>query len=376
MRIFYLTTAQDSDSFKNNLSKWKVSPNLSNQNFHNKLIRSIALTHDVEAISIRPINSNFSEKIMQKASKIENKVKWNYIKVSSNRIDKLLFINKRIDELSRSITSDDVLFVDTLNLTLLKQAKRIVKKRKCKLISICTDNPFNISFISDSYKENLLSLGKEANSFVALTQKINELYNPDNKPSIIIDGVTESNDFGPFDFKIDKPYIFFGGSLMRKYGVYNLIEAFNNLKNIDIELIICGHHEEADLKDNIKDKNIKYLGALSYEEVNYLEKHALCAVNPRPIDPVIDEYSIPSKTLEYLANGVLTITVKNDLLMERYGKAILWSNSGEVKDLEAALKQALNMSEKEKEQLISNALSSIQRYASLESVNAEISKLL
>ena len=375
MRVFYLTTAQDIDSFKNNLPKWKIAPNLSNQNFHNKLIRSIALTHDVEVISIRPINANFETKTLQRATKIENRIRWNYIKVTSNKVDKFLFTNRRVDAVINDITKEDVLFVDTMNLTLLKQANRIKNKYKCKTIGICTDSPFNISFLTDEYKDKLLSLARQMDSFISLTPKINELYNPENKPYILIDGITESNDYGPYDFKIGGEYIFFGGSLMRKYGVYNLIDAFIKLNKSNLKLVICGHHEEKDLKETIKDKNILYLGALNYEEVSYLEKHSLCAVNPRPIDPKIDEYSIPSKTLEYLANGALTITVKNNMLMDRYGKAILWSESGNVDDLLNALNNAIELDKKERESLINNALKIINKYTSLEAINSEIEKL-
>ena len=375
MKVFYLTIAQDKESYKNYLSKWSVSPNLSNQNFHNKLIRSIALSHEVNVISIRPINRNFSEKSLQKSDKTENNVNWNYIKVSSNKVDKLLFTSNRVDEFTKNITKDDVLFVDALNLSLLKQAVRIKKKYGARIIGICTDNPSNISFTSDSYKNNLLSLGRELDEYIVLTRKLNDLYNISNKPYIIIDGVNELCSAGESKYKIDGDYIYFGGSLMRRYGVYNLIEAFNNLNNPNLRLVLCGHHEEPDLKDNIKKENILYLGALPNEEVMYLESHALCAVNPRPVDPSVDEYSIPSKTLEYLSCGTIAITVKNDLLMERYGKAILWSETGNVKDLENALNVAIKMDKKERESFIKNALETVNKYTSLEVINKEINKL-
>ena len=375
MKVIYLTIAQDKESYKNYLSKWSVSPNLSNQNFHNKLIRSIALSHEVNVISIRPINRNFSEKSLQKSDKTENNVSWNYIKVSSNKVDKLLFTSNRVDEFAKNITKDDVLFVDTLNLSLLKQAVRIKKKYGARIVGICTDNPSNISFASDSYKNNLLSLGRELDEYIVLTKKLNDLYNISNKPYIIIDGVNEPCSAGESKYKIDGDYIYFGGSLMRRYGVYNLIEAFNNLNNPNLRLVLCGHHEEPDLKDNIKIENILYLGALPNEEVMYLESHALCAVNPRPVDPSVDEYSIPSKTLEYLSCGTIAITVKNDLLMERYGKAILWSKTGNVKDLENALNTAIKMDKKERESFIKNALETVNKYTSLEVINKEINKL-
>ena len=61
-KCIYFTTAMDNTSFKEYLSNWKVAPNLSNQNFHNKLIHSLALTHDVDVISVRSINKHYKEK--------------------------------------------------------------------------------------------------------------------------------------------------------------------------------------------------------------------------------------------------------------------------------------------------------------------------
>ena len=376
MKIYYLTTAQDSDSFKELLSKWSISPNLSNQNFHNKLIRAIAISHDVNVISVRPINKHFSQKSLQNDVKIENNVVWNYIKVSSSKLDKLLCVSNRIMGACKAITNNDVLFVDTMNLTLLKQANKIKEKTGCKIIGVCTDNPHNISFTSNSYKEKILNLGRKADSFIALTPKINELYNLNNKPFILIDGITESNIKHNQSIHIDTDYIYFGGSLMRKYGVYNLIEAFESLKRDDLKLVICGHHEENDLKETIKGKNIEYLGALPYEEICELENNAICAINPRPIDPLIDEYSIPSKTLEYMANGTIAITVKNDLLKDRYSEAILWADSGDANDLEEAIKKALNLSKKERELFIKNSLETVNKFTSFEAINKEVNKLL
>ena len=87
-RIFYFTTAQDKKLFKTYLEHWKYPPNLSNQNFHNKLIRCLALNNDVEALSIRPINSNFQSKELNKQVTEDGNIIWHHIKVVNSRIDK------------------------------------------------------------------------------------------------------------------------------------------------------------------------------------------------------------------------------------------------------------------------------------------------
>ena len=140
---------------------------------------------------------------------------------------------------------------------------------------------------------------------------------------------------------------------MREYGVYNLIEAYKELDLKDTKLVLCGHHLVNDLFDTIKgNENIVYLGAVSYEDNLALEKNAVLSVNPRPINPAIDDYSIPSKTLECLAIGSLNITVKNKLLEEHYKDCIIWSETADKEDLKAAISKALSLNSKERERII------------------------
>ena len=375
-KVFYFTTALSNEDYKEYLSFWNVSPNLSNQNFHNKFIRSLAISNHVEVVSVRPINNNYRLKTLQSASKIENNITWNYIKVSSNRIDKFLNTTSRVLEVCKNkMDKDSTIFVDVLNRALLKSALKAKKKYGSQVIGICTDNPYNISYVSKRYGNKIIRLSSKLDGYVVLTDKLQTLFNKNNKPSIVIDGLTENVNYES-NIKIEGDYLFFGGSLMRKYGIYNLINAFKKLDKGDLKLVICGHHEEPDLQSNIKNiRGIEYLGALPYQDVIAVEKGSLCAINPRPIDPQIDEYSIPSKTLEYLASGVLTICVENAQLKSRYNDAIIWAKSGDTEDLYQAIEKVLNLTSKEKEKLISNGIEYTKQYTSLENINKEINKL-
>ena len=371
-RIIYLTTAQSQDDFASNLSFWKAAPNTSNQNFHNKVIRALALTNQVDVISVRPINKNFEKSVLNKETKIKDNITWHYVKVKQSKIHKLLFLNNSIKNTIK-VNNQDIILVDTLNLTLLKCAKTISKQNNAKIIGICTDSPQNISFISKNYKKKLIDLGRSLEGYVCLTEKINSLYNIHKKPYQIIDGINEEiSDYGkPLE---QGKYIYFGGSLMHEYGVFNLIKAFEELNLNDINLVICGHHEPADFKETIKNKtNIHYLGVKSYNEVANLEHYSLMAINPRPINLSIDEYSIPSKTLEFMMNGALTVCVTNNLL-SHYSNCLIWSKTGNKQDLKEAILKALD-SAVNREQMINLAKEKVLSRTSFKHINKTISKL-
>ena len=213
--------------------------------------------------------------------------------------------------------------------------------------------------------------------YVVLTKGINEIYNKANKPFIQIDGVNEDREIEPSDL-IKKPYIYFGGSLMEEYGVYNLIEAFKELNLKDVYLVICGHHVQKEKLEQAISGNdsIKYLGPVDYEQNLSLERSALMSVNPRPINPKIDDYSIPSKTLECLAANCLCITVENKLLKENYEDVIIWANSSNVEDLKTAINKAFNLSKEAKSKMIEDGYKKVMSRTSQKVVGEDIKQFL
>ena len=364
-KVIYFTNAVDQEYFKEYLKLWKVSPNLSNQNFHNKVIKALSVNFNVEVISIRPINRSFDSKKLEKQQKTIGNITYKYSRVSANKIAKYLCLNKWVSEVLDN-DKEATVFVDTLNLSLLKSALRVRKKYGYKVFGVCTDNPNNISFTSEHYKKQLLSLGQSLDGYVVLTDAINKIYNVNNKPFIKIDGVSEDISVKKQEL-VQGDYIYFGGSLMREYGVYNLVAAFKELKLKDIKLVLCGHHLVKSLFDEIKDnESIVYLGPVSYEDNLSLEKEAILSVNPRPINPNIDDYSIPSKTLECLSVGSLNITVRNKLLEENYKDCIIWAESSEVKDLKDAINKALSLDKKERDKIIKLGKEKVMERTSIE----------
>lgn len=365
----------DNESFKDYLKNWKVSPNLSNQNFHNKMVHAFSMFCDVDVICNRSINKNYSEKKLPAQIVKENDIYWKYLYTTRNKIAKFFHLWKRIKKIT--MFDQQATVVDTLNMSLLKMALKIRRKHNIKIVGICTDNPVNISYTSKRYRKKLLRLGRKLDSYIVLTEKINELYNPKNKPFIQIDGISDPLE-STSERLVEGSYIYFGGSLMKEYGVYNLIEAFKQLNRDDIKLILCGHHvNKKTLQPAIKDYiNIEYLGSVDYFNNLALEKYALFTVNPRPQNKKIDLYSVPSKTLEFLANGCLTIAVDNPLLKVHYKDFIIWSKSSEPVDLKEAMEKALSLSEEEKNNLVKQGRDAVMEFTSPSKVSGLLNNLL
>ena len=379
MRIIYVTTAQEEKDYRSFMKLWKISLNASNQNFHNKLIRALSLDNHVDVISIRPFSRhNLKIKKLVSETKKEENITWHYLKRSGNRIIRNINLTGEMNKAFSAIdTKEAIILVDTINPALLREVLKINKKYHLPIIGICTDSPSNISKTSRSYTMYILDKTKDFDGYIALTDGLKDLFNPNNKPSYIFEGLVEERQF-PKHEEDKKPYLFFGGALMERYGVYNLISAFNDLNNSDIDLYICGHHgDKQKLKEAFNKKpNIKFLGLLPVNKVMEYEHNALACINPRPYSEDLDRFSIPSKTLEYLVSGRPVISVKNSKLMEKFPKDIIWIKSSDKDDIKEGINKVLSMTEVQRQKLGEEAKNRALKLYSLENIGGSITSFL
>ena len=379
MKIIYFTTAQDENDYRSFMSQWKIALNPSNQNFHNKLIRSLAIDNQVEVISVRPFSrKNMHVKKLENNKKKDGNITWHYVKRSGLKITRTISLLPEVKKIIKKIDlKDAIIITDTINPSVLRTANKINQKSKCPIIGICTDSPSNISGTSKSYTKYLLSHSDNFDGYISLTEGLNNLFNPNQKPSIIVEGLVENRE-EKSEQNNEKPYFFFGGALMVKYGVYNLIKAFKRLHDDNIELLICGHHGDKNkIRDEIgKNTNVKFLGLIPVKEVLQYENNCISTINPRPFSEDLDRYSIPSKTLEYMSSGKPVISVRNSILMSKFPEEIIWIDSSEVADIEKGLKKVLAMSEQERELFGFNAKNRVLELYSLKSVSININKFL
>lgn len=372
MKIIYITTSLEENDYIEFNKLWTVSLNPSNQNFHNKMIRSFALKNDVDVISIRPFSrAKCKAKVLKAETKVSNNITYHYLKIKRSKLFRLSSLKSQVKDLIEQLKTDDTVIVtDTINPKCVSVTNFIQRKFHLPAIGICTDSPSNITGTGKSYTLYLLQHCYKLDGFITLTEGLNLLFNQNNKDHITIEGVVESEDID-IPTNVEGKYIFFGGALLPKYGVFNLIDAFKNIEGADLSLLICGHHaNEKMIAEAIgDDMRIKYLGTLPVKEVLALEKHALANINPRPFTQDLDRLSIPSKTLEYLASGSLTISVRNTELEKTFKNYAIWAKSGSAKDLEASIKAAVAMSDEERKNIAKEAKNIAISHYSLEKIS-------
>lgn len=149
----------------------------------------------------------------------------------------------------------------------------------------------------------------EFDGYILLTEYMAEELRTENKPYIVIEGIyNQESEIGiiPKEKANNQlKIIFHAGSLERKYGVFNLIDAFSMIKDENYRLWLAGGSTESDVIERYcqEDHRIVYYGFLTPEKVYDLQRQATVIVNPRTTDGDYTKYSFPSKTMEGLASG-------------------------------------------------------------------------
>ena len=379
MRVIYFTTAIREEDYVEFTKQWKISLNPSNQNFHNKMIRALAKTDQVEVVSLRPFSrTKCSLKKLPSEDILDGNIIWHYLKVTKGRLLRMHVARKQIKKIySEEDFEPTIIVSDTINPKIIRLANYLNKRKHYKIVGICTDSPSNISGTRKSYSLYILSQSKNLDGYIALTESLNNLFNENDKPSILVEGIVEDSLPEPKENEYGK-YFFFGGALLPRYGVYDLIDSFNELKNPDIKLLICGHHgDNHRLEEAFKgNKNIIYLKLLPVKEVLSLEQKAILNINPRPYSEDLDRYSIPSKTIEYMSTGTPTVSVRNTKLQKLFENECFWVKSSKKEDLLPVLKQVSSMPESERKEFGEKAMKKVRDLYSLTSINKRVMEFL
>ncbi len=197
---------------------------------------------------------------------------------------------------------------------------------------------------------------KRIDKFVLLTEQMKDALSVNDRPYTVVEGIYSSNNEVSAE-KSNKKAILYTGTLMKKFGISNLLTAFDGIDGDDIELWICGSGEaEEEIKKLAKvDARIKFLGFVKREEALKLQKQATILVNPRQDKGVYTKYSFPSKTMEYLASGTPLVAYKLAGTPDEYDKHIFYVNGDTANDLKDTLVKVLTKSDAERTEFGQNA---------------------
>lgn len=272
--------------------------------------------------------------VADKSNFKENGINWHILNCKNN---KTAFI-KSIREIRKLLKSynDIYVFCDVLNMSVVAGAIIATKGRNC--IGIVTDVPgiYNDGF--NAYINRFFI--KQYAGYVFLTQAMNSILNPHNKPYCVMEGLYE--DFGKTENSYEKNNqkfkIIYAGSLHKQYGIDKLLKAIHSIKDDDIELHLYGAGDYVDnilkLEDN---KSLFYHGVKDNNDVIEAEKKVDLLINPRSKNELFTQYSFPSKTIEYMATGTPVLMQKLPGMPDEYCDYVFLYEE----DTEESLKNAI-----------------------------------
>lgn len=284
---------------------------------------------------------------------------WGYRSISRKN-----HLTKMVKDFSKEQKDDKAIIVYSPHTPFLQAA--VYAKKKDPSMHICLIVPdlpqfMNLNdkrtFIYDKLKEIDIKIFnrnlKYVDSFVLLTEHMKDILKIDNKPYIVIEGVVntnETNDKQVQGKNVSKKTVVYTGTLNSKFGVVNLVKAFNALNRDDVSLEICGRGDSEDIIKEYaqKDKRIHFLGQLSNEKAVKLQKKATILINPRQNNEEFTKYSFPSKNMEYLLSGNPVIAYKLDGIPDEYDDYFFYVKENSVKELTDKMNEVLTLDSKER----------------------------
>ncbi len=278
-----------------------------------------------------------------------------FVKQWSRRLD----ARRAIKAWAKENAGDGVMLSYSVPPFLVKDIQHYGQRYGVKTVAIIPDLLHNmyinhkgnrvVDAFKQAYLNKALHLQGRYDGYVYLTEAMREVVAPE-KPYIVMEGILNMADAAPRSGARSAPRaIMYAGRLHEKYGVMNLVEAFEQLSDLDAELWLFGEGTAvADIEARAaRDARIRYFGRVSREEILRYEREASLLVNPRSVKDEFTKYSFASKTIEYMASGTPLLTAKLGGIPPEYFDYVLAVEDNEPTMLAKAMREALSLSEDE-----------------------------
>lgn len=212
-------------------------------------------------------------------------------------------------------------------LAAIKEAKKINSQIKTCIIIPDLPEYMNVTNTSWLYKMmkkiDIRRINKNLNyvdGIVALTKSMVKKLKRENRPYLILEGIYNLSQEKKIDTKCTSNTIVYTGILNERYGIKDLVDAFDYIEEQNYKLVLCGAGDcvEYILDKAKKDNRIVYKGELTHKDAKYEQEQAKVLINPRSNNEEYTKFSFPSKTIEYLATGKPLIMFKLDGIPEEY----------------------------------------------------------
>lgn len=186
--------------------------------------------------------------------------------------------------------------------------------------------------LETSYIYNKLD---EIDGFVLLTEAMKEFLQIKGK-YVVVEGIaTDSFLEASGNKDLHRRTFLYTGTLDKRFGILQLIEAFHRIPHPNYRLVLCGQGDAApQINAAMKmDSRIEWKGLLERKEILRLQQGATVLVNPRLNKEEFTKYSFPSKIMEYLSSGTPVIAYQLDGIPAEYDDYIYYVEDDDVDTL-------------------------------------------
>lgn len=328
MRILIISSTCSASKYQEVYEK-RYEPMLdTNQKFFLSLIEGLNENGAIaiDCISTLPIShSCYPDKFVRQQQEIVDGVSYRYCGCINYPYIRTIIVKLNIRSLVkkyiRQYRSERIIVLCDGLIAEANAIVRLLQKKRITSVALVTDIPDIVSGMSSkkgikSLSANLYGwyatrLLQNYDRYVFLTEQMNEVCNPNNRPYIIMECIVtpialhEQKDM-PL---ADKPVVLYAGKLHSDFGVLQLAKAAPLLAGV-CEIWLYGGQGDCDeeLKAIAKEnQNLKIHGIVPLTEIQRIEQRADVLINPRPDEKEFTKYSFPSKTAEYMMMGTPTL---------------------------------------------------------------------
>ena len=367
LKILYLGTVCDFEKYENMLLGCKAKPSVATVVFESAVIKGFAENQaEVEILSYPMIPIFPKSRLLHWGGNTEKINGYNCRLLRTVNLPMLKQLTRRISacreikKWAKRNTGKGVILTYSVPPFLVKDILRYSKKYDIKTVAIIPDllknmyinhkSSFLINTAKKMYLGKALKLQSEYDGYVYLTEAMRDEVSA-SKPYVVMEGILDVTDaIKPKEcFDTHSRAIMYAGRIHEKYGVLNLVEAFEKIEDENIELWLFGEGSAVDeiLHRAKKDSRIKYFGRVTRDEVLLYERKATLLVNPRSTKESFTKYSFPSKTIEYMASGTPLLTTKLEGIPNEYFDYVFSAEDNAVDQIKDVLMYVLSLSDEE-----------------------------
>lgn len=280
-----------------------------------------------------------------------------------------LFIIKSLKDLSikwaekNKMEDEIVIIVYGMQSTLMSAALEIKKIiPKSRLFLIVPDLPqymsMSMPFVKKVFKKIDWQLIKKQyrlfDGFVLYTEEMAEFLGLPKDKWILMEGSLDTKDVLDHPDKTmpdDKISLMYSGRLDKKYGIMELLDAIEIIKDENIEFYFTGNGNAVEeiTKRAHTDSRIIYLGFLpSREELLKKQQNVTMLVNMRLPAEEGSAYCFPSKIFEYLASGRPVLSFRLEGIPDEYYNYLIEMKGTSREDISKTINMVANMSAEER----------------------------